>query len=80
MSLEVKVILHAARTGKSTEIGNVRITQVDKHDGSSRTYAVSAERLPMDGGPGVTSMVVVYDHDRNEPVWSLIIKAMEKLR
>lgn len=82
MSLEVKVILHPASGGPSREVANARITQVDKHEGAIRDYAVTAGRIPLGGDLDdmITTMTVVHGHDRELPVWRLLIRALEKLR
>lgn len=74
--LEIKVVYHGP--DGSRQIARMHIIQSKKHEGSVRTYAVSC-RSDMHTERPVTQMGSVVRHDRNQPVWELIKKAIEGL-
>lgn len=81
--LEIKVLLHSAVTGETTEIANMTITQVAAYAGTPvRDYALRAwsESPSWSARPGrLEQNGMVYEHDRRRNVWALIEKAIHGL-
>lgn len=60
-------------------VAKLHITQVETHGGSVRSYAVTSLREPMRDGETMFGTGIVKEHDREEPVWELIKKAIDSL-
>lgn len=79
--VEVKVILHSAITGESSEIANMLIVNDGSGDYKTGNYDVTAWHEPPPSSHRGRSVVRkrVERHPRRESIWSLIGKAIEAL-
>lgn len=74
--LEIKVVMHGH---VSRLVAVLHIIQTAQAEGGIRNYGVKAMRVDMGTNEPVHQVGIVERHDRNEPVWTLIKKAIEAL-
>lgn len=77
--IEVRVILHSARTGQSTVLGRTYITNDGTGTTDARNYDVAIARKGDDSYPprNVTRRARVERHAAERlPIWILVLKAL----
>lgn len=75
----LEVIIRVRGSAYEPVVAKLHIVQVEQYEGSSRGYAVTSLREPMREGPTMFGTGIVQGHDREEPVWELIKKAIDSL-